>query len=100
MEKLPSFLKQYFWDVEFEKVDRKSYPLDILARILEYGDEKAIRWMKKNFTEENVADVLMHLRTVSPRSANYWALIFSIDRKKVLCLQERYLEIRRKHWPY
>jgi hypothetical protein len=100
MKSIPKFLKKYFWDVDFDKLDVKAHSQDILTRLLEYGDEKAIRWMKRNFTKDEIADVLFHLRTVSPKSANFWALIFGIDRKKVLCLQKHYLEIRKRCWPY
>ncbi len=100
MNKLPRSLKKYFWDVEFEKIDAKTYPRDVLMRLLEYGDKKAIKWMNKNFTKEQVADVLFRFRVVSPKSANFWALIFGINRKKIPCLQRPYLEIRKAHWPY
>ena len=100
MSKPPKFLKKYFWDVDFEKIDLKAHPQSILVRVLEYGDEKAVDWMKQNFTKDDIANVLFRLRGVSPKSANFWALIFGIDRKKVLCLQKHYLEIRNRHWPY
>ena len=100
MKKLPGFLKKYFWDVEFKKVNVEAYPQDVLARLLEYGDEKAVSWMKRNFTKHQIEDVLFHYRSVSPQSANFWALIFNIDKRKVMCLQKPYLEIRRRHWPY
>ncbi len=100
MKRLPKFLEKYFWDVEFKKVDIKSYPIYVLARLLEYGDEKAVSWMKRNFTRHQVEDVLFHYRSVSPQSANYWALIFNIDRRNILCLQKPYLEIRKRRWPY
>jgi len=100
MRNAPKFLKKYFWDVDFEKLDVESHSKDIVGRILEYGDEKAIRWMERNFAKDEIADVLFKLRNVSPKSANFWALIFGIDRKKVLCLQRHYLETQRMHWPY
>ena len=100
MQRLPKFLEKYFWDVEFEKIDAEADARDILARLFEYGDEKAISWMKKNFTRRQIADVLLRYRLVSPKSANFWALIFEIDKRKVLCLQKPYLEIRKRHWPY
>jgi len=100
MKRLPGFLEKYFWDVEFKKLDTKVYSSDILARLLEYGDEKAIGWIKRNFTKYQIEDVLFHYRGVSPKSANFWALIFNIDRRKVLCLQKPYLEILKMHWPY
>lgn len=100
IKKAPAFLKKYFWDIDFDKLDVKAHSLDILVRILEYGDEKAIKWIKQNFTKDDVTWVLFHLRGVSPKSANFWTLIFGIDRRKVLCLQKPYLEIRKMHWPY
>ncbi|MDP2928753.1 MAG: hypothetical protein Q8O01_01640 [Candidatus Omnitrophota bacterium] len=100
MSKLPPSLKKYFWDVDFEKMDAEVSSGNVLARLLEYGDEKAISWMKKNFSKDQVEDVLFHYRSVSPQSANFWALIFNINKRKILCLQKPYLEIRRKHWPY
>ena len=45
MKKAPAFLKQYFWDIDFDKLDIEKYPLYVVARILNYGDEKAIAWM-------------------------------------------------------
>jgi len=100
MKKLPKFLEKYFWDVEFEKIDLNASSRDVLARLLEYGNERAISWMKRNFTRHQIEDILFYYRSVSPQSANFWALIFNIDKRKVLCLQKPYLEIRRKHWPY
>jgi len=97
---IPSFLSKYFWDVDLKKFNIQAYSQDVLARLLEYGDERAIKWMKKNFTKHQIEDVLFHYRNISPQSANFWALIYDIDKRKVLCLQKPYLEIRRRHWPY
>lgn len=100
MSRLPKFLEKYFWDVDFKKMDVEVHSENILARLLECGDEKAISWMKRNFSKDQIEDVLFHYRSVSPQSANFWALVFNIDKRKVLCLQRPYLEIRRRHWPY
>lgn len=98
-KKLPQFLEKYFWDVEFKELDMERSARFILKRILEYGDEKAIAWMRKNFSEKDVEDILINLR-ISPKSANFWAVIFSIDKRKVLSLQKSYLERRYRVWPY
>jgi hypothetical protein len=98
--KLPGFLKKYFWDVQFEKIDATAHSRYVLARLLEDGDEKAVGWMKRHFTRPQVEEILFHYRSVSPRSANFWAVVFGIDKRKVLCLQKPYLEIRRRLWPY
>jgi len=100
MKALPQFLKPYFWDVDFAKLDCKKYSCFVLGRILEYGDKRAISWMQRNFTKGDIAGVLSRLRAVSPKSANFWALIYGIDKKKILCLQKHYLQMRKRHWPY
>lgn len=100
MKNLPSFLKRYFWDVDFEQIDVKKQSKDIIGRILEYGDEQATRWMKKKFATQEIVDVLSRYRFVSPKSANYWALVFNLPREQILCLQKHYMATQRKHWPY
>jgi len=100
MKALPQSLRPYFWDVDFAELDYKKYPSFVLGRILEYGDKRAINWMQKHFSKGDIVGVLSRLRTVSPKSANFWALIYGIDRKKILCLQKHYLQMRKRHWPY
>ena len=99
MRKLPNFLKKYFWEVDFEKIDfegRKEY---VLRRLLEYGDERGAAFLVSNFNRDEVAKLLSYAR-IDPKSANFWAIVFNIDKRKVLCLQKHYLEIRKQHWPY
>jgi hypothetical protein len=47
MNRLPGFLMEYFWDVKFEESDLTKWRIFILKRILEYGDDKAVNWMRK-----------------------------------------------------
>jgi hypothetical protein len=54
MKKLPKFLDKYFWDVEFKNIRLESHKVYILRRILEYGDERAVRWMWKNFKKSEI----------------------------------------------
>ncbi|MEW5758107.1 MAG: hypothetical protein AB1755_01360 [Candidatus Omnitrophota bacterium] len=92
MTKLPKFLKKYFWDVEFDKLRLEHGRQDVLCRMLEYGDKTAVNWMSKHFTKHQIAYALTHFRMVSPMSANFWAVVFGIDKKKILCLQKPYLK--------
>ena len=100
MKKPPSFFKKYFWDVDFDKINLDKNSPEIIGRILEYGDSKATDWLKKNFGKEEIADVLFRFRFVSPKSANFWAVIYNLPREKILCLKKPYLKTQRRHWPY
>ena len=100
MKKLPKFLKQYFWDVDFEKLDYTKYPKYVIGRILEHGDEKAISWMKNTFSRRDIVDALTINRELTEKSANFWAVVLDVKKEKVKCLNKSFLEIRKQFWPY
>jgi hypothetical protein len=82
---LPAFLKRFFWDVDFETIqlpDQESY---VIERLLEYGNDAAIRWVRHTFTQESIAAVVRNSRVISRRTANLWAMIFGISREQIRC---------------
>lgn len=97
---LPAFLSKYFWDINFKKLDSKKYPHYIIERILEYGDEKAVKWMMDNFKKAQIKETLIKKRGVSRKSAVYWASIFNVSKDKILCLNKSYQKMKENHWPY
>lgn len=90
MKKLPAFLKQYFWDVDFKLVKLEKSKTFILKRVLDRGDTKALDWLKKNFTKKEIGQLLLTSRDLSQKTANFWADYLKMDHKKVLCLQKPY----------
>jgi len=90
MKSLPRFLKKYFWDVDFSKLDKKTHSRFIIERILEYGDEKAIKWMEKNFKLNEIKKVVCQSRNLSLKSANFWQLIFNLNKNEILCLKKSF----------
>ena len=100
MKRPPKFLKKYFWEIDFDKMEFEDRKVYILKRILEYGDEDAVRWIWKNFKGEEMKDVLCNFRDYSLKTANFWALILGVPKERVKCLQKSYLERRKIFWPY
>lgn len=100
MTKAPSFLKKYFWDIDFAKLDPKKRPEYVIERILELGDVKAVRWVLKTFPKNVIKKTLMTRRGFSPKTAVFWATILGINQKNITCLQPQYLAMRQTHWPY
>lgn len=49
----------------------------IIERLLEFGDEKAVRWLFEEYTRDDVAAVLESSRSLSLKSRNFWRLRFS-----------------------
>ncbi len=96
----PHFLKPLFWDVDLLTLDVSKDSQYIIGKILEAGDEKANRWLKKKYTAKEIADVLFQFRFVSPKSANFWAIIYNLPREKILCLKKRSQKKPQGHWKY
>ncbi|MCM8784368.1 MAG: hypothetical protein NC818_06330 [Candidatus Omnitrophica bacterium] len=100
MGELPKFLKKYFWDTDFEQIDFKNHRVYVLKRILEYGDEEAVRWMFKEFRKDEIKNTLCKFRGYSPKTANFWALILGIEKERIKCLQRSFRGIQKQFWPY
>lgn len=63
------------------------YPQYTIARILELGDDDAVQWMKQTFSEAEIRNVITTDRTISRKSAHYWALVYRIAPSDVAALR-------------
>jgi len=85
MTQLPDFLEPYFWEVDFSRLrlpERQTY---VIERVLEFGDDRAIRWLKETFPPATIADVVCHSRRISKNTASLWALVFDIPKEQIRC---------------
>ncbi len=77
-----------FWDVRSEDFDPSAYPEFTIARVLEYGDDRAVAWLRKLFTEEQIRAVLRTERRLTRKSANFWALVYGLSPADVAALNQ------------
>jgi len=84
---IPRSLRPLFWDVNGEKFDPSAFPDYTIARVLEFGDEEAVEWLRESFTEEAIKQVVANERRLSPRSANFWAVTYGIPAGEVAALK-------------
>jgi len=86
LSQLPDFLQPYFWEVDFARLslpEREGY---VIERVLEYGEDRAISWLKATFPPEKLANVVRRSRRLSPNTANLWALVLDIPKDQIRCL--------------
>ena len=100
MKNLPKFLEEYFWDVDFAQVDLDKNRIYILKRLLEYGNMKAIRWLRKIFKTSEIRETICSARGFSRKTANFWAVLLDIPRENILCLKKRSSKAPKIFWPY
>lgn len=84
---VPKYLAPLFWDANLEDFDPSAYPVYTIERVLERGNEEAVAWLRRAFTEEQILDVLRTDRRLSPRSATFWALLFGLPTHEVAALR-------------
>lgn len=85
---IPNHLRLFFWDVNTADFDPHAYPRYTMLRLLEVGDEQAVSWLRAEFTREQIEEVVRTERRLSPRSANFWALVYCIPPVEVAALNE------------
>ncbi len=83
---IPEYLHALFWDVNLATFDPQGFPEYTIARVLELGDERAVCWMESLFRRERIEAVIRGERRLSRKSANFWALVYGIDRTEVAAL--------------
>jgi hypothetical protein len=84
---IPQGLRPLFWDTNTDQFDPVSHPAYTLGRILEYGDDQAVRWQRDTFTETQIVEVLRTERCLTPKSANFWALIYHVPVEEIMALR-------------
>ena len=68
---MPIELKKYFWDVDFDKLDKIKNKRYIISKLYCYGDLKTLKWVKENYTSKDIEDVARNCRNLKPLVVNY-----------------------------
>jgi hypothetical protein len=95
---LSSLIKPYFWDVDPDTVDCSVHVVFVIERILESGDEDAIRWLFATYSRTQVVEVLQSTRRISRRSARFWANVLGVPTQDVSCLSKSFQRTYRAIW--
>jgi hypothetical protein len=85
---IPSHMQTLIWDTNLDTFIPEVYPDYTIFRVLEYGDERAITWLKEKFSEGDIRRVLCTERRLSPNSANFWALLYGVPFLEIAALNE------------
>ena len=85
---LPEALRPFFWDVEFEKLFIKESAYFVISRLMEHGDDEALRFLLQNYDTEELTPVLLTSRSLSSRSRNFWRILLNCEDKE--CIAKQY----------
>ncbi|MEO0292622.1 MAG: hypothetical protein ABIN61_00170 [candidate division WOR-3 bacterium] len=83
-----------FWDAE--DIDVEKHAGYIISRVLDFGDEKDIKNLRKVYPEEKIIEVIKRRRNLMPQTGKFWALYFNIPLKEIECLRKYYRKMEQK----
>ncbi len=67
--------RSLFWDVDPGEIDPEKHARYIIERILEFGRDDEVKWMRGNYPEELIGEVVSKSRVLRPRTKALWELL-------------------------
>ena len=68
---VPVEVRTLFWDMDLSVFNPTNYPDYSIFQVLEFGDDKAIAWLRETFSPEEIRRVLSTERRLSPKSEQF-----------------------------
>lgn len=72
----PDEVKKYFWGDDLEDLKWKNHRDYIVTKIMENGDEKAVKWLLNTVDKKTLRSLLPNAK-LSNKSANFWSVYLS-----------------------
>lgn len=85
---LPETLRSFFWDVDFQTLSVEESSYFIISRLMEHGDETALRFLLDTYSQKEMIQVLRNSRSLSRRSRGFWRVILEAEDEP--CIPKRY----------
>lgn len=86
--KLPEYLRPFFWDVPFDNLSAEESSHFIISRLMEHGDEAAMRYLLTTYQRKELIHVIRNSRAISRRSRAFWRAYFDLEDEP--CTPKRY----------
>lgn len=83
--KLPSVLRKFFWDYDFETLSWENSRDMIIGRILTYGSWGAVTWLRSHAGDRALREWIERHRggRMSPQRLRFWELILELPHREV-----------------
>lgn len=86
--RLPDSLRPFFWDTDFSRFFPDEHAFFIISRLLEHGDESAVKFLLNYYSADEIVFVVTNSRSLPRRSRKFWAFYFNIEG--TLCTPKQY----------
>ena len=67
-----------FWDTDVSKLDTQKNATYIIERIMDFGNDDEVRWMRKYYPKELIASICKSSKELHKSSRNLWTKLASL----------------------
>jgi len=85
----PCFSKQCFWDMDYRTLDFALDKRFIITRVVSHGNSNDELELFKYYGWETIKEEVIHIRYLNAKILNYLSLLFSIDKRKFRCYNNK-----------
>jgi len=83
METPPCSVAKFFWDTDPMHLDVDADYFFIIERLMEEGDDSAIRWMMHRYSDTQRIEVVRSSRRLSRKTARLWQNYCDLGEEEV-----------------
>lgn len=69
------FRPTLFWDVDPKTIDPKKHARYVIERILDFGNDREVRWMWHAYPHQVIRNVVQTSRVLHPQTRALWNLL-------------------------
>jgi len=88
---IDDFSKHLFWDVERATFDLNKYKVQMISKVLEYGNWNDWVNLKKHYGLKTIEEVTLNLRSLDEVTLSFVATILNIDKTEFRCYKHKQL---------
>ena len=74
-----------FWDVDLTALNADKHKSFIIERVLNMGDEIALRWLWQRYETRDIYDTVRTSRNLSLKTARCWQNYFGLKEEQMQC---------------
>ena len=65
-----------FWDVDPKKINPKRHARYIIERVLDFGNDSEVRWMRRTYSPGIIKKTLQSSRVLHKKTKALWSLLY------------------------
>ena len=69
------FRQALFWDTDPKTIDAKKNAQYVIERVLDFGRDDEVRWLKQYYKKELLKRVVSTSRSLRPETKRLWTLL-------------------------